>query len=1010
MLSRPAYSFSTSSITGELKTDATRGLDQDEAAARLLQFGRNELEKAGGVHPIKILIHQTANAMTLVLILAMAVSFGIGSWIEGGVIACVILLNITVSFFQDYSAEKTMESLRALCSPTAKVVRDGETKTVVTAEIVPGDLVEMRMGDLLPADVRLLEAVNFEVDEAFLTGESLPIRKDPVVTLDSPVGLGDRINIAFGSSRVTRGRATGVVFATGKHTEVGAIASALRDKSRTQAESDPDKQRGLLKYFNSWSAFLKELIGRFLGTSGGTPLQQKLSKLALFLFVSAIVCAIIVLAVNKFSNEREVVIYAVATGLSMIPASLIVVLTITMAAGTRRMVARNVIVRNLKSLEALGAVTNICSDKTGTLTQGQMTVKNVWIPSKGEYTFYTSEKSHDASAAEIEFRLQLAESQMDESCNCGPDALGIHWESFIEVASLANVGPIHLGQDGRWMARGDPTEIAIQVFAARFTRNRISLTSGDDPQWKHLTEFSFDSETKRLTVVYQHSDSGEIHVFSKGAVEKIIMLCTKIYLNGSLAPTLLTPMIRQDIMDTMNAMAAHGLRVLALASGVHNGSINDLHLADRDQVEADLIFRGLIGIYDPPRPESLSAVRLCHDAGIVVHMLTGDFVGTAKAIAEEVGILPERMHLLSKDKADAAVMTADRFDGLTDAEIDRLPMLPLVIARCTPTTKVRMIKALHRRKGYVAMTGDGVNDSPSLKYADVGIAMGSGSDVAKEASDIVLTDDNFASIVSAVEEGRRISDNIQRFILHVLAENIAQACTLLVGLVYRDGKGHSVFPLSPVQIIWIIMATSGMPDMGLGFEPAAKDILKRPPRSLKMGIFTAEFLADMMVYGLWVSALCLTAFTLRIYAFGDGQLGDNCNNVFSEVCTTVYRARATCFACLTWFALFLAWELVDFRQSFFEPKPWSHNTPFFVVRVWRNQFLFWAIILGFFTVFITLYIPVINHKIFKQSEISWEWAIIFIAGLWFFVGVELWKWGKRVWFRRSTRKPLQTSM
>lgn len=301
-----------------------------------------------------------------------------------------------------------------------------------------------------------------------------------------------------------------------------------------------------------------------------------------------------------------------------------------------------------------------------------------------------------------------------------------------------------------------------------------------------------------------------------------------------------------------------------------------------------------------------------------------------------------------------------------------------------------------------------MNDSPSLRRADVGIAMGqSGSDVAKDASDIVLTDDNFASIVAAIEEGRRIFDNIQKFVLHVLAENIAQAGTLLVGLAFKDARGLSVFPLAPVEIVWIIMATSGMPDMGLGFERAVPDIMRRPPQSLKTGIFTAEFLVDMVVYGLWIAALCLGSFTLVVYGFGNGDLGSGCNESFNESCELVFHARATTFACLTWFALFLAWEMVDMRRSFFRMQPGSKKYfTQWAYDVWRNRFLFWAIMVGFVTLFPLLYIPVINTVVFKHKGISWEWAIVFIAAGLFFCGVEAWKWGKRIFFRRQSRKSL----
>ena len=317
-----------------------------------------------------------------------------------------------------------------------------------------------------------------------------------------------------------------------------------------------------------------------------------------------------------------------------------------------------------------------------------------------------------------------------------------------------------------------------------------------------------------------------------------------------------------------------------------------------------------------------------------------------------------------------------------------------------------MIEALHRRGAFAAMTGDGVNDSPSLKRADVGIAMGqAGSDVAKDASDIVLTDDNFASILNAVEEGRRMFDNIQKFVLHLLSENVALACTLLIGLAFKDESGLSVYPLTPVEILWVIMITSGMPDMGLGVERAAPDIMARSPQSLKTGVFTIEIMVDMLVYGLWMAALCLAAFSLVLFGFGDGDLGTNCNDSHSETCDTVFRARATTFVCVTWFALFLAWEIVNMRRSFFRMQPESKKYfTQWMYDVWGNQFLFWAVIAGFVTVFPTLYIPVINRDVFKHEGISWEWGIVFVEAILFVGGVEAWKWAKRVYLRRRGSK------
>ncbi|KAJ0126832.1 Uncharacterized protein HZ326_30064 [Fusarium oxysporum f. sp. albedinis] len=1015
-MSAPAHALTFRQVAEELNANLEDGLTTEEAKRRLSQYGSNEFGEQEGVQPLKILLGQVANALTLVLILAMAASLGIQSWIEGGVIAAVILLNIVVGFLQEFKAAKTMDSLRSLSSPTAHAVRNGNNEVVVTAEIVPGDMVELKTGDTIPADIRLVEAVNFETNEALLTGESLPVRKEISTTFPDDTGPGDRLNVAYSSSTVTKGRARGIVFATGTYTEIGQIAVALRGKSsrRREPKRDAEGKASAGRWMQAWTLTFSDAVGRFLGVNVGTPLQRKLAKLAILLLGVAIVCAIIVLGANEFNTKKEVIIYAVATGLSMIPASLIVVLTITMAAGTKRMVQRHVIVRNLKSLEALGAVTNICSDKTGTLTQGTMIVKKAWVPGRGTYSIgATSEPFNptmgdlglqEAQPKDIDFQAEDSEGAV-----INPEQLAVQdgaLQAYLNIASLANLATVHQ-VEGEWHGRGDPTEIAIQVFASRFNWNRSRLTGGQQPRWREVAEFPFDSDVKKMSVIFEDSESKKQWVFTKGAVERVLTSCPVYAVGNEIRE--LGDDVKEDVLRNMESLARLGLRVLALASRTDIPHVTDNEAdLDRSQFESDLIFRGLIGLYDPPRPESAPSVKMCHQAGISVHMLTGDHPETARAIALEVGILPEKISQIPKDVARSMVMAASEFDKLSDAEIDKLPLLPLVVARCAPQTKVRMIEALHRRKAFVAMTGDGVNDSPSLKRSDVGIAMGlAGSDVAKEASDIVLTDDNFASILNAVEEGRRMFDNIQKFILHVLAENIAQACTLLIGLAFKDRNGLSVFPLAPVEILWIIMITSGMPDMGLGFEIAAPDIMQRPPQNLKQGVFTPELLLDMVVYGLWMSALCLASFVLVLYGFGRGadDIGEDCNNSYSEDCRVIFRARSTTFACLTWFALFLAWEMINMRRSFFRMQPkskryltqWMHD-------VWRNPFLFWAIIAGFITMFPIIYIPGLNTVVFKHAPISWEWGIVFIEAVLFFMGIEFWKWLKRVYFRRQARK------
>ncbi|KAF7541104.1 hypothetical protein G7054_g849 [Neopestalotiopsis clavispora] len=1018
-ISKPAHALTYEQVISELKVDGDDGLTESKAKQRLEEFGNNELDNGPGVNPTKIILKQIANAMMLVLLMAMAVSFGIRSWIEGGVVAAIIVLNIVIGFKQEYSAEKTMDSLRSLSSPTSHVVRGGQNITVATVQVVPGDVVELKTGDTIPADIRLTEVMNFETDEALLTGESLPVQKIAKETYDPDLGPGDRLNIAYSSSTVTKGRAKGIVFATGMFTEIGTIAAALRSKNSRVREPKrtPEGRVRPHRQAQAWALTGKDLVGNFLGVNVGTPLQRVLSRLACGLFVVAVIFAIIVLAANNFSNQQEVIIYAVATGLSMLPASLIVVLTITMAAGTKRMVERHVIVRKLNALEALGAVTDICSDKTGTLTQGKMVAKKAWIPGRGTYSVGESSEPVNPTVGALYHTRGGPDEDSSSEEDVAPDQDdrksgeelikdNMPLEEFLKIASLANLASVYKSHDGEgWTARGDPTEVAIQVFASRFGWNRRNIAEGEHAKWKLITEYPFSSDVKKMSVVFQKKGEEGNFVFTKGAVERVLEACVHIDTEGRGQTIELTEEIKEEILSNMESLASLGLRVLALASKTYDGPTGTSD-EDREQVETALTFRGLIGLFDPPRPESKGAVQACHKAGINVHMLTGDHPGTALAIAKQIGIVPDRLDQVSKETESAMVTTAAHFDRLTDEEIDKLPVLPLVIARCAPQTKVRMIQALHRRKAFAAMTGDGVNDSPSLKHADVGIAMGqAGSDVAKDASDIVLTDDNFASILNAVEEGRRIFDNIQKFVLHLLSQNIAQACTLLIGLAFKDSNHLSVFPLSPVEIMWIIMVTSGFPDMGLGLEAAAPDILTRPPQNLKRGIFTTELLVDMVAYGLWMAALCLSSFSLVTYYWGDGIEGTDCNSTYSAQCDTVFRARATCFVSMTWFSLFLAWELINFRRSFFRMQPqssryltqWMHD-------VWHNKFLFWSVMFGFASVFVILYVPVINHDVFKHTGITWEWAIVIVEAVLFFGGIESWKWGKRVLYRRKAKK------
>lgn len=1016
------YRLTIQDVSKHFSVNLETGLSTQQADQLRSEYGGNLLGDDSSVNYTGILAHQVFNAMILVLLISMIIALAIRDWISGGVIGFVVGLNVVVGFYQEVKAEKTMGSLRTLSSPTARVLRNGEDVTIPAEEVVPGDIVHVKAGDTVPADLRLISSMNLETDEALLTGESLPVEKEyeQVYTDASvPVPVGDRLNMAYSSSVVSKGRGSGIVVGTGLGTEIGKIADSLRNKEGIIKRVDKSNDRTPRKreYFQCAGTSIKNIILNVLGVNVGTPLQRKLSILAIILFWVAVVFAIVVMGSQRMRVNTEVAIYAICVALSMIPSALILVLTITMAVGAQAMVTKNVIVRKLDSLEALGGINDICSDKTGTLTQGRMVARRVWIPNVGTYLVTDIDEPYNPTIGELSFVKYSPKyiHDSDEEINFLPnkDVDTENFKKWLYTATLANIASVNQTKNEEtgeleWKAHGDATEIAINVFTSRLHYMKSDLEQSN----RHLAEFPFDSSIKRMSVVYENPE-GKVHVYTKGAVERLLKICThwngtsnesdsdyeKCYDNQTLKE--LTDDDRALIESNMDALSTQGLRVLAFAS--KEVSRDDINLESRDNVETNLTFHGLVGIYDPPRLETAGSVKLCHNAGINVHMLTGDHPGTAKAIAQEVGIIPRNLYHYSEDVILAMCMTANEFDGLSDDEIDKLPVLPLVIARCAPQTKVRMIEALHRRNKFVAMTGDGVNDSPSLKKADVGIAMGlNGSDVAKDASDLVLTDDNFASILNAIEEGRRMSVNIQKFVLQLLAENVAQAIYLMVGLSFIDKSGFSVFPLSPVEVLWILVITSCFPAMGLGQEKAQEDILDQPPNST---IFTWEVIIDMFAYGFCMAVSCLLCFVLVVYAKGDGNLGVDCNKDGTN-CDLVFRGRSTAFACMTWCALILSWECIHPVNSLFHMRqntdnPWWKQT---AIDLWGNQFLFWSVILGFVTVFPVVYIPVINDKVFLHKGIGYEWGLAVAFAIVFLASAECWKWCKRLYKRFKVKK------
>jgi potassium/sodium efflux P-type ATPase len=596
-----------------------------------------------------------------------------------------------------------------------------------------------------------VHSINLSTDEALLTGESIPVSKHAEVILkDRDVPLGDRINMAYSASTVSRGRATGVVVATAMTTEVGKIAELLRT-----SRNNPADER--TTFFGKAWVRVRNGARVLLGLDG-TPMQVALSKFALLLFALAITLAIIVFSASVWKVTDEVLIYGICVAVAVIPESLIAVLTIATALGTRSMAKGNVVIRKLAALEAVGGVTNICSDKTGTLTQGKMVAKRVWLVDGTEVSIQDTTHPFDPTSGNVRVGDEMHSAKSPTA-----EKNVARLKDFLETIALCNNSIVEK-PDASHTAMGEPTEIALHVLAMRFGMGKSKLMQSGGHQL--LAEFPFDSSCKRMTVVCADGTGAFAH--SKGAIEAMLPLMN------------ISDEQKSVIVAKAEALAAEGLRVLCIArkvvdprdfaedsvAGAEKAAQSDENSVQRSAVERDLSFLGLAGLYDPPRLESAAAIKRCQNAGITVHMLTGDHVKTATAIAYEIGLLNRASigHANANANANSNdIMVASAFDALSDAQIDEMEHLPLVLARCSPTTKVRMVEAMHRRKAFCVMTGDGVNDSPALKKSDVGIAMGlNGSDVAKEAADMVLTDDNFASIVTAIEEGRRLFDNIQK--------------------------------------------------------------------------------------------------------------------------------------------------------------------------------------------------------------------------------------------------------
>lgn len=864
------------------------GLTSAQANGRLTLYGPNELQAAEKVSPWSILAEQFKNVLIIILLIAVVLSVFLGHGIEAIAIAVIVLFAVILGFIQEYRAERAIEALREMAAPTATVLRDGNDIKIPANELVPGDVIILHAGDRVPADVRLTEAINLQIDEAALTGESSPVEKQTQPLANPDLVLGDRRNMGYGGTAATYGRGRAVVVATGMNTEFGKIATMLQTIE-----------------------------------TGRTPLQENLDRVGGVLARAAFVVVgiIAVLGLLRGQSFIDMLIFGIALAVAVVPEALPAVVTISLAIGVQRMVRRNALMRRLAAVETLGSTSVICSDKTGTLTKDEMTARKIYIA--GHII--------DVSGVGYEPAGEFSENGQSES-----SAENLH--VLLRAAALASDAEIvQSEEDGRWRVKGDPTEGALVVAAAKAGLVKEDL----EAQYPRVNEIPFTSETKRMTTLHMTSD-GDI-AYSKGAPEVILDSCTRqLTATGYRS---LDDRSRAAILETAEKMAGDALRVLAVASKP------DTTIQD---AEKGMTFLGLIGMIDPPRPEAKDALHTCEEAGIKVVMITGDHPMTAKAVADELGLL-----------RNGRVVTGVELEGMSDADFERQVEDIQVYARVSPAHKLRVVTAMKNNGHIAAMTGDGVNDAPALKRADIGIAMGiTGTDVTKEAADMTLTDDNFASIVAAVEEGRGIFGNIKKYLMYLLSSNIGE-----IGLMAGATLLGLPLPLSAVQILYVNLATDGLPALALAVDPPEDDLMKRKPRDPRTGIFTRPVVSLMVVGGVWSTIVNLSLF---VWALNSGR--------------STTEAMTMTFVSLVLIQFFKAYSFRSDRRSVFH-KPFANR--------WLNLAILWELGLLLLIVYLTFL-----HRFFGTFSLTRvDWVIIIGLAASVIPVLEIAKWMvRREWF------------
>ncbi|MBS7248285.1 MAG: HAD-IC family P-type ATPase [Candidatus Jordarchaeales archaeon] len=879
---RSWHAMSVEEVMSVLGT-SPQGLSSDEASRRLEIYGPNAIGELRRLSVPRLLFRQFNNALNYILSVAVIISLATGHFLDGIVIVAIILINAFLGFAQEYRSEKALEAIKQLSAPKANVIRDNIMLNVNVEDVVPGDIVVLEAGDIVPADMRVVTSIRLHVEQAILTGEpGSEIKFSSPLPEDTP--LVDRHNMLYAGTTVTEGRGYGVVVATGMNTEIGKIAKDVSEAGEAK-----------------------------------TPLQRKISKLAVQLSAAAaMACAILgVLALLRGVGVYESLMFALAAAVSAIPEGLILVVTLALVVGVRLMAKRNAIIRRLQAVETLGSATVICTDKTGTLTRNEMTVRTIYL--NGELIDVTGEGYTPVG----EF-LRSGEAINPKE--------HVHLQLFLKTMALCSNAHLCEEPDGRCRIMGDPTEGALVVAAAKAGINK----EREEEEAPRIEEIPFDPRRACMTTIHRLPD-GKIAIYTKGAPERVLELCSEIYVNGSTSQ--MTYEARASILEASRELALRGYRVLGGAYKILDSPDYRMPI---DACGENLVFLGLAGIQDPPRKEAAEAVGKCKQAGIRVIMITGDHKETAKVIAKEVGIA---------DMDDQALEGKD-LDGVSDEELEKIVGSVNVFARVEPRHKLRIVRALKKQGHIVAMTGDGVNDAPALKEADIGVAMGiTGTQIAKETSDMVLADDNFATIVAAVEEGRTVFDNMRKTVTYLVTTSIAEIIFLFSCLVIG-----LPLPFLPLQILWINMVTDGICDKTLAVDPRDRDVLKEPPRPPEEGIIIRG-----VVYRILFLSLIMAFGTLLIYY---------CSARSLEPLTFIYgyeEPRTMAFCTMVFFQLFNALNMRSNDQSLFK------------VGVLSNKYLAIAVFVSFLLNISIVYVPFFQ-ELFQVTPLSiLSWLLVFLT-------------------------------